>query len=357
MIIPNPWLTNLRQNKIRRFVLEKTTLRQIVHFRFPVFPKVVVDTEIVLMTRGMKAENEIQVLIFASLKDFIGAGIEVSQIEGKIHSQAKWTALGGDTINIFTNSDEEDLAKKITALAMPLKTYCDINVGIKPYQTGKGIPSQTTDTVKNRPFDSKYKESSLHQLYLRGRDINRYKIAPLEERYLKYGKWLAEPRPTARFDAHEKIFMRQTGDSLIAALDAKQLLCLNNMHVLVPNDQSPPVNLILGLLNSRLMNWFYHFMNPEVGEALAEVKKTNVAKLPIRNIKSASGVEIKIHSQIVTLVDLMLNLQKLQAEVLTPHEQTVIDRQISATDLQLDRLVYALYGLTDEEIKLVEATA
>jgi hypothetical protein len=37
-----------------------------------------------------------------------------------------------------------------------------------------------------------------------------------------------------------------------------------------------------------------------------------------------------------------------------PHEQTARDRQISATDTQIDRLVYDLYGLTEEEIKLVE---
>ena len=38
----------------------------------------------------------------------------------------------------------------------------------------------------------------------------------------------------------------------------------------------------------------------------------------------------------------------------SPHEQSALDRQISATDTQIDRLVYDLYGLTDEEIKLVE---
>jgi hypothetical protein len=42
------------------------------------------------------------------------------------------------------------------------------------------------------------------------------------------------------------------------------------------------------------------------------------------------------------------------AAVKTPHEQTALDRQISATDAQIDRLVYDLYGLTEEEIALVE---
>ena len=38
----------------------------------------------------------------------------------------------------------------------------------------------------------------------------------------------------------------------------------------------------------------------------------------------------------------------------SPHEQTAVDRQITATDHQMDRLVYKLYELTEEEIKLVE---
>jgi hypothetical protein len=40
----------------------------------------------------------------------------------------------------------------------------------------------------------------------------------------------------------------------------------------------------------------------------------------------------------------------------TPTERTAIERQIQATDTQIDQLVYQLYGLTEEEIKIVENT-
>ena len=97
-------------------------------------------------------------------------------------------------------------------------------------------------------------------------------------------------------------------------------------------------------------------MNPEVGEALAEVKKTNVAQLPIRVIDSTNKSDVTAHDRIVTLVEKMLYLHQQRAALKTPHEQTALDRQISATDTQIDRLVYDLYGLTEEEIKLVEGT-
>jgi len=56
----------------------------------------------------------------------------------------------------------------------------------------------------------------------------------------------------------------------------------------------------------------------------------------------------------VTLVERMLTLNKQRADVRTDHEKTLIERQIEATDREIDKLVYELYGLTEEEIRIVE---
>ena len=56
----------------------------------------------------------------------------------------------------------------------------------------------------------------------------------------------------------------------------------------------------------------------------------------------------------VGLVDRMLSLNKQLPTAKTDHEKTVLQRQIEATDKQVDHLVYELYGLTEEEIKIVE---
>jgi hypothetical protein len=50
----------------------------------------------------------------------------------------------------------------------------------------------------------------------------------------------------------------------------------------------------------------------------------------------------------------MLELHRLLTSSKTNHDKTVIQRQIDATDRQIDRLMYELYGLTEEEIKIVE---
>ena len=60
------------------------------------------------------------------------------------------------------------------------------------------------------------------------------------------------------------------------------------------------------------------------------------------------------HDRMVTFVDQMLKLHKQLSSAKTDHDKTVIQRQIDATDRQIDRLVYELYGLTEEEIQIVD---
>jgi hypothetical protein len=59
----------------------------------------------------------------------------------------------------------------------------------------------------------------------------------------------------------------------------------------------------------------------------------------------------------VKLVEQMLDLHKHLAAAKTPHDKTVIGRQIAATDRQIDKLVYQLYGLTEDEIRIVEGAS
>jgi hypothetical protein len=80
--------------------------------------------------------------------------------------------------------------------------------------------------------------------------------------------------------------------------------------------------------------------------------KQYIEKLPIYKIDFSIPEEKKIHDRINVLVTKIINLNKQSAR--TPQEQKSIIREIEATDAEIDRLVYELYGLTEEEIKIVE---
>ena len=348
MIIPNPWITNLLQTATRKFVVENTKVIEIIHFLYPVFKRVTVDTQIVILQKDKPDGWAPQTTIV----DKHGNLVSGQNLIHFSHKQDLWRSLKGGVINIFMKPEEIELAEKIRRESIKLDELFEINVGIKPYQTGKGKPPQTRQTVRDRPFDSDRKKDKSFRSYLRGKDIRRFEINPLEPRFLKFGPWLAEPRPAADFDAPEKIFMRQTGDSIVATIDTEKYLCLNNMHVIVPKENQFSIKYVLGVINSKLVNWYYHSLNPEVGEALAEVKKTNVAKLPVYPINFSDAEDKARHDKLVSLVERMLELHKSSPRM--PGDKERVKREFESTDKQIDRLVYELYGLTDEEIKIVE---
>ena len=70
----------------------------------------------------------------------------------------------------------------------------------------------------------------------------------------------------------------------------------------------------------------------------------------------SSAADKSRHDQMVKLVEQMLELHQRLSAARTPQEKTALERQIAATDTQIDRLVYDLYGLTEEEIEIVQHT-
>ena len=76
--------------------------------------------------------------------------------------------------------------------------------------------------------------------------------------------------------------------------------------------------------------------------------------VPIRTIDFADPADAARHARMVALVEQMLALHQRRAAARTPHEQSVLAAQIAATDRQIDRLVYELYGLNEEEVRIVE---
>ena len=81
-----------------------------------------------------------------------------------------------------------------------------------------------------------------------------------------------------------------------------------------------------------------------------------LGKIPIRTIDFSDPTDKAHYEKMVALVERMLALHKQKADVKTEHEKNLVERQIEATDKQIDALVYELYGLTEEEIRIVENT-
>lgn len=206
---------------------------------------------------------------------------------------------------------------------------------MKPYEIGKGNPNQTKEIVKNRIYDAEYQVDETYRPLLRGKDTNKYITLWDSKRWIKYGDNLAAPRYSANFDLPEKIVIRQTSDCLIGTLDTQKFICMNNLHIVNSKDEKYNLKYILAIINSKLMNFYYETLNPEKGEVLAEVKKQNVEKLLIKIANNKTQ---------------LLFIQRVD-EILTFKSQ---GKNTTALEQQIDDMVYKLYQLTYQEVKIID---
>jgi hypothetical protein len=137
------------------------------------------------------------------------------------------------------------------------------------------------------------------------------------------------------------------------SLDASGHYLANTAYCLGTDDL-----YLLGVLNSRLF-WFAisNISIPfgiRAGEYRYRLIYQYMEKVPVRVINFSDKSDKAAHDRMVKLVEQMLELHPKLAGARTPQEKTALERQIAATDTQIDALVYQLYGLTAEEIAIVE---
>ncbi len=157
-----------------------------------------------------------------------------------------------------------------------------------------------------------------------------------------------------------KICVPRLVDRLCAGFDSDGSRFLDNVDVggvtLKPEQAKYDLKYLLGLLNSKLLAWFFPNVSAPFRGGWMSANRQFLSQVPICTINFSDHADKSRHDQMVKLVEQMLELHKRLSAAKTPPEKTSLERQITATDAQIDRLVYDLYGLTDEEIKIVEGT-
>lgn len=218
------------------------------------------------------------------------------------------------------------------------------DVGYNYWSLGRG--KVRGGSIGSRVLYSGKKESKKDTPYIKGVNITKYKISePYNFLRHNYESYL-DDNDTFRFSAEimqtvPKIVYRQTSSSIVAAIDLNGYHNDKTVHIILPRSEFLiDMNYVLGILNSKVVNYFYKRLTNETGRAFAQVKTVNVKKIPfIRNPKKQA------HDKIVNYVDKLLELNK-SAE---PDQ-----KQIQHYENQVDKLVYELYGLTEDEIKIIE---
>lgn len=345
-ITPNNWLTIDTFAPLREFILQSTSEVKIVNILDKVFAAANVDTAIILFETGKPSDLTISEM--KNRTEAFSKTIELTSIKPPMYIFQ---------ISHLKDSRIEPLLQRIESYSQPLSMFCTVSTGLKAYQTGKGKPPQTNYEKEHRVFHATYQKDSTYGRYLEGVDVRRYFLGWSGE-YLSYGDWLAEPRKSVPFEG-ERILVRQIPAKppyLVHAVFTEEHYYndINSMVVFSPVGEVS-LKYLLGLINSLLLSmWFRATFDKLQRNIFPQFKVKELASFPIRPINFSNQSDRACHDRMVGLVEQMLALQKRLAVAGMPQEKTMLQQQIVRTDRQIDKLVYELYSLTEEEIKIVE---
>ncbi len=165
--------------------------------------------------------------------------------------------------------------------------------------------------------------------------------------YLDNHKWFRRPHLLSPSLSNRSNFTLGTGDVFATGTAGVT-------SVVPKDDYDCDLLFLLGILNSSLLSLYAISHSPVFSGNYYKFSAPYLRSIPIRRIDFQREQDRKGHDSIVTQVQTMLDLYQQLAEAKTGHAATAIRRQIEATDRRIDQLVYELYGLTAEEIAIVE---
>jgi adenine-specific DNA-methyltransferase len=332
LIIPNNWLTLQNNSQFREFVLSTFKNIVIVNDKNKTFEDANVDASILQLSNfGIETFKAFELIE----KSFS----LISEVTPKSYLSNKGSIIN---YNLNTNPFVGSIIGKINSQSSELKTLFNVKNGVQAYTVGEGLPKQTEEMKNQRVYHSRTKIDEDWKMYCDGSDIIRYGFK-WSGYWIKYGKNLSRRRIPELFEG-ERIFVRQIPanmpNAIVSSFINLDVVCDNN-YMIVKSLKASHISLkcLAGFLNSKLTSfWFFVTFAKHQRKLFPQfkVKELEIFPIPIAD-------NIQISEKIEILVD----------QILTKKSQ---DNSADTTDLenQIDQLIYQLYELTEEEIKIVE---
>ena len=353
-IIPSVVHSNMSYTKLRDHILNQHWLKEVCYTGGDVFNAPTVDTTILICDK--KGNQNI------TLKNAINFAKPIIK-----YVPADYFATFNNVISIGGNNDSNSFLSKLFN-----DNYEKVDDNFCVFQgivTGNN-PAFIFETEKDA-LAKGIEKSLLHPL-CHGRDIEKYMVRSRDRRILyidnnvdieKYSetkKWLLDfkekldtrrevkrnvikwyglqwPRVKSELDIKEKILLQRTRNEalktrIVATIDDSGVYGMEGIYFIIPKDDKANLHYLLGILNSKLINYLF------------ATKFLNLA------IKAEYVKQIRIPTATSSQLDCIVSKvnQILSTKKANPQADT------SEWEKEIDRLVYELYGLTEEEVKVVE---
>ena len=340
LVLPNTWLLINNANAVRRRLLD-LDLIEIIDHGDNVFKDAIVETS------TMVFRNSKEVSPFCAVKKYKKDKIVIDQrIRKQLWRKDLLQRFALELDNFF-----DKLMTKVNKNSIPFGSKCEIIFGIKPYQVGYGKPAQTRDVVNKRIYHSITRKDVSWKPFLTGTDINRYFLHDPQNQFIKYGEWLMYKSNENKM-LQPKIFLRRTSDTIRATYDEKKYYGQNSLFVITSD--SINLKILLGILNSKLIDYIYKKKCPQKGKIFAEIKPSIIKELPIPKSLEKDNHRKSFVAEIIKNVDTLIHLNNQVSECKLETKKELLIQRIEYCEEGINKAIYKLYELTEDEVKVIE---
>ncbi|MCX6842535.1 MAG: Eco57I restriction-modification methylase domain-containing protein, partial [candidate division WOR-3 bacterium] len=383
-IVVSKWMRTSYGQPIRDWLLTQDVKRVVDFGDLAVFKGATTYTCILVVGKGAPVKSvvvtKVHTLAFPSLDEYV---------QQNSYNAARKT-LSSETWSL-ADGRSQALLVKLNEAGKPLSEYVNGRVfyGVKTGFNGAFVVDKET---RSRLIKTHKSSTDVLKPFLVGKDIrrymplssNRYVIFtrrgvdidkyPAIRRYLEQFRDRITPKPPdwkgkewhgrkpgsykwyeiqdtvdyyPEFEKPKIVWPGISGEVCAFALDTVGYYGNDNIQIVGTDER-----FLLGVLNSGVAKFILKHTCDVVQGGFFRLKMVYIERLPVPCLTPGDARQGKV----AALVETMLKLHKDLPKAKTPHEQESLQRQIAATDKQIDALVYELYGLTEEEIETVEVS-
>ena len=329
-ITPNTFLTIPSCVALRKYIIERNSLKRIVNFTNDVFEGVSVNSVVFVALNSLPQDNY-EIAVSANGDWMHQYGIRLCDC-----------ANNGYAIKIFASSIHACIIEKMRQYAPFAEWDAEVCLGLQPYHNSIHSKKQ----MEERFLHSDHQKNKDYLPELSGRDIPKYGVPKGRGIWLNYGAELYM-KPDMRFFSGKRIVLREIPSETLIATLAKEKLLVNKSCYIIRLKEVGLYSYLLGILNSRALGFWVSNEGDKANQNLfpritmATIKRLPIPRPDLGNGETRSGVTIQ--TQISALVDKVLAVKARES-----------DADTSSLETEIDQLVYKLYGLTDDEIAIVE---
>lgn len=338
-IIPNTFLFNTFAKHFREMLVEKWNVLEILDCtKFPIFESAVVRNAINLFQKDSDGSKQVgyrNTANVTSYSDLLEREREFMTVESLLAMNQNWG------LAFYLGANDIKVINQISSSIDSICNHYDVSQGYIPYRKSDLIKiygkEEGERIVKERLWHSQQPLDNTYIQEIYGRDITKYSYHSTGE-YVKYGKHLACYVDLKFFNSSRLLVREITNPQIIACLLDELFVNDPQLISVIVRDERYSLEFLWGILNSKLATYYHFHHSPKA-------TKGAFPKILVQDIK---GFPLPIASN-----EQIRSLGKVSKKVLTK-KKTNLSTDTSALENQIDFLVYHLYGLTYDEVLIVD---